>query len=53
VIKNQKKLEAKVYNLPATIEDWIADLKLKSMGVSIDKLTKEQENYLKSWEIGT
>jgi adenosylhomocysteinase len=53
VIKNQKNLEAKVYNLPATIEDWIADLKLKSMDVSIDKLTKEQENYLKSWEIGT
>jgi len=53
VIKNRKKLEAKVYNLPATIEDWIADLKLKSMGVSVDKLTKEQEQYLKSWEIGT
>ena len=53
VIKNRKKLEAKVYNLPATIEDWIADLKLKSMGVSVDKLTAEQDQYLKSWEIGT
>jgi adenosylhomocysteinase len=53
VIKNKKKLDHKVYNLPATIEDWIADLKLKSMGVSVDKLTKEQEHYLKSWEIGT
>jgi len=53
VIKNQKKLEPKVYNLPTAVEDWIADLKLKSMGVSIDKLTKEQERYLKSWKIGT
>jgi len=53
VIKNQKKLENKVYTLPETIEEWIADLKLKSMGISVDKLTKEQEDYLKSWEIGT
>lgn len=53
VIKNRKKLKAKVYNLPVDVENWVADLKLKSMGVSIDKLTKEQEKYLKSWEIGT
>lgn len=53
VIKNKGKLEKKVYNVPEEIEDWIADLKLKSMGIAIDKLTKEQENYLKSWEIGT
>ncbi|MFA6106910.1 MAG: adenosylhomocysteinase [Patescibacteria group bacterium] len=53
VIKNKGKLESKVYNVPTEIEDWIADLKLKSMGITVDKLTKEQENYLKSWEIGT
>jgi len=53
VIKNKGKLESKVYNVPTEIEDWIADLKLKSMGIAVDKLTKEQENYLKAWEIGT
>lgn len=53
VVKNYKKLEKKVYDVPAEIEDWVADLKLKSMGISIDKLTKEQEKYLGSWEVGT
>lgn len=53
VIKNYKKLEKKVYNVPEKIENWIADLKLKSMGIAIDSLTKEQEKYLGSWEIGT
>ncbi len=53
VIKNKAKLEKKVYNVPERIENWIAELKLKSMGIKIDKLTKEQEEYLKSWEIGT
>ena len=53
VAKNYKKLEKKVYNVPEKMEQWIADLKLKSMGISIDKLTKEQEEYLKAWEVGT
>jgi adenosylhomocysteinase len=34
--------------------DWeIGDLKLRAMGVAIDKLTQEQRQYLESWEIGT
>ena len=53
VVKNKTKLENKVYDVPEKIENWIADLKLKSMGVKIDKLTKEQEEYLNSWKIGT
>ena len=53
VAKNYKKLEKKVYNVPEKMEQWIADLKLKSMGVTIDKLTREQEEYLKAWEVGT
>lgn len=47
------RLEKKVYNVPIEIEEYVAELKLKSMGISIDKLTKEQEKYLKSWEVGT
>lgn len=53
VVKNYKKLGNKVYNVPENIEDWVARLKLKSMNINIDKLTKEQEKYLASWEIGT
>jgi len=53
VIKNAKKLTAKVYNVPTDIENWIATLKLKSMGITIDELTAEQKKYLSSWEMGT
>ncbi|MFA5359845.1 MAG: adenosylhomocysteinase [Patescibacteria group bacterium] len=53
VAKNYKKLEKKVYNVPEKMEQWIADLKLKSMGLSVDKLTREQEEYLRAWEVGT
>jgi adenosylhomocysteinase len=53
VIKNAKKLEPRVYNVPRDIENWIATLKLKSMGITIDELTPEQKKYLASWEMGT
>ena len=53
MVKNHKRLEKKVYKVPEDIDERIAKLKLRSMGVSIDKLTKEQEIYLKSWELGT
>lgn len=53
VIKNAKKLEKKVYKVPSQIDKKIAALKLKSMGIKIDKLTPEQKQYLASWEMGT
>jgi len=53
VIKNAGKLGPKVYNVPQEIENWVATLKLKSMGITIDKLTPEQEKYLTSWQEGT
>jgi len=53
VKKTHKKLEKKVYPVPKEIDEKIAALKLKSMGVRIDKLTPEQEEYLASWQIGT
>ncbi len=46
-------LEPKVYNLPHAIDERIARLKLKSMGIKIDRLTPEQKEYLSSWKIGT
>jgi adenosylhomocysteinase len=53
IVKNANKLEKKVYGVPANIDNEIARLKLKSMGIRIDKLTQEQKKYLKSWELGT
>ncbi len=53
MVKNSKKLERKVYPVPAAIDREIARLKLKGMGILIDTLTKEQEKYLASWEMGT
>ncbi len=53
VVKNQKKLKPKVYDVPREIDAWVARLKLKSMGIEIDTLTPEQEKYLASWDMGT
>jgi adenosylhomocysteinase len=53
IVKNHRNLEKKVYPVPPAIDKEIARLKLIGMGVDIDKLTKEQEKYLASWEMGT
>lgn len=51
--KNHEKMENRVYALPEKTDIRIAALKLKSMGVKMDKLTQEQKEYLASWHIGT
>jgi adenosylhomocysteinase len=53
LLKKGKRLEKKVYPVPPAIDEMIARLKLKAMGVKIDTLTKEQKEYLSSWEAGT
>jgi adenosylhomocysteinase len=53
VVANRGKLEPRVYTVPKEIDDWVARLKLESMGIKIDKLTSEQKKYLRSWEFGT
>jgi adenosylhomocysteinase len=52
-IKSAKKLKAEVYDVPKQIEDYISTLKLKTMGIKIDKLTPDQKKYLSTWEMGT
>ena len=47
------KCMSKVYPVPAHIDDEVARLKLASMEIAIDTLTPEQEEYLRSWQIGT
>jgi adenosylhomocysteinase len=53
IVKNRQALEPGVYPVPSEIDAEVARLKLQSMGVEIDALTKEQEEYLRSWEQGT
>ena len=51
--KQNGKLSAKVHDVPKSIDAWVARLKLKSMGIKIDKLTPEQKKYLSSSGEGT
>ncbi|MCJ7813536.1 adenosylhomocysteinase [bacterium] len=53
VVQQEGKLETRVYDVPEEIENWVATLKLKSMGIAIDELTEEQKKYLTSWQMGT
>ncbi len=53
IFKYGKKLSPDVHTLPKVLDEKIAELKLKALGISIDSLTKEQEAYLNSWEEGT
>jgi adenosylhomocysteinase len=53
IAKNYEKLQNKVYDVPLDIDNKVAQIKLKSMDVKIDKLTAEQDRYLNSWESGT
>ncbi len=53
IARNHKKLSNDVYGVPAELDHKVADLKLKSLGIKIDVLTKEQKKYLASWELGT
>ena len=53
VAKNHASLQKDVFTVPEDIDNEIARLKLIAMKVGIDKLTKEQEAYLNSWESGT
>ncbi len=51
--KKGKQLKPKVYKVPEKIDKQVAFLALKTRNIKIDKLTKEQKKYLKSWEMGT
>ncbi|MDD5503942.1 MAG: adenosylhomocysteinase [Candidatus Omnitrophica bacterium] len=51
--KESGNLRKQVYAVPKHIDERIAFLKLKSMGIRIDTLSARQRQYLKSWELGT
>jgi adenosylhomocysteinase len=53
IVTRSGALDPGVYPVPAEIDAEVARLKLHAMGVEIDALTAEQEEYLRSWEQGT
>jgi len=53
IAKTGKKLKGGVYEVPQEIDERVAYMKLASLGLSIDSMTKEQKKYSESWDIGT
>lgn len=53
IVKNAANLENTVYAMPDDLDQEVARLKLAAMGIEIDTLTPEQEEYLNSWKMGT
>ncbi|HOB21225.1 MAG: adenosylhomocysteinase [Firmicutes bacterium] len=49
----QEQIPPQVLAVPEHLDKQIAELKLRSMGLAIDTLTPEQEEYLSSWQLGT
>lgn len=47
---NHKTLETKVLQVSNTIDEMVSRRKLEAWDVEIDSLTKEQEEYLNSWD---
>ena len=47
------RLKPRVYPVPAELDRKVANLKIRSMGIRIDRLTREQRAYLESWQEGT
>jgi len=53
LVDHQGELENRVYTIPQSVDQEIAQIKLNAMGIRIDTLTPEQAHYLDSWEEGT
>jgi adenosylhomocysteinase len=53
IVHHAEGLAKSVHTVPEDIDGEVARLKLQTMGIEIDELTPEQEEYLRSWEIGT
>jgi adenosylhomocysteinase len=53
LVQAHKAMEKKVYSVPLELDRRVARMKLEAMGVQIDHLTPEQEEYLASWSEGT
>lgn len=53
LVEKREELAPRVFNVPYELDEMVARLKLESMGIRIDELTREQAEYLRSWKLGT
>ena len=53
IAENGRDLTGGVYEVPQEIDEQVARLKISSLGLAIDEMSKEQKAYLCSWDIGT
>ncbi len=53
IAENYENMEIKVHQVPYEIDEKVARIKLKSMGIGIDELTPEQIKYVNEWREGT
>jgi len=53
VVQNKDALDVRVHDVPHEVDEWVAAIKLQTMGIAIDELTPEQEEYLRSSDSGT
>ncbi|MEA5420089.1 adenosylhomocysteinase [Spirulina sp. CCNP1310] len=53
LVKNKGNLEPGIHSIPVEVDQEIARLKLAAMGITIDSLTADQEEYINSWTVGT
>lgn len=56
IVKRKKELSelgGKVVQIPEDIDNNVAHLKCEALGIELEKLTPEQEEYLASWRVGT
>mgnify|MGYP000153286808 CR=1 FL=1 len=48
ILQEGPNLARRVYQVPAAVDNQVAELKLRSLGITIDHLSPEQEAYLRS-----
>jgi len=53
LLEQGRSLDPDVYNVPREQDERVAQIKLKMIGIDIDKLSKEQEKYIKNYTSGT
>jgi adenosylhomocysteinase len=53
ILSNCSGMGNKVYDVPESIDLKIANMKLRSMGITIDSLNDDQKKYMTGWEEGT
>jgi len=53
LVRNSGSMRPEVHTIPKGMDDEVARLALRSMGVTIDTLNQDQLEYLQSWKEGT